>query len=238
MKRLVITFVVLLMLSVSCLSASAQQSFYISTRDDIKNNRLFEIDVYASDIKDLCAGEIEFSYDSNIAEYRKVQSDIFDIQAKSEDGRIKVVFATDETVTFSGDTKLFDITFKSISTGSFDFEMLCCECLGSELENYSPQIVESTVTVSENSVKVTAKDKTKSTTDESNRLAATVKTPQDESVHSFLTVVTDAKNKPVFYMVLIIVAVVILFVLGAIFGKNIMPENTKESKSDSQNKVD
>lgn len=234
MKRLTVVSFVLLMIFVSCFSVAADESLYVSASNEtIKNNRLFEIDVYASGVQSLSGGELLLTYDSSIAQYRDVKSDTFDVEAKAEDGKIKVVFATADTLTLNGDTKLFSISFKSVSNGSFDIDMLSCECLSSELEKLSIQFVTGTVTVSQNTVKTTKSDKNKDSANSAEAFTVT-SASADENNHIFLDAISG-KNKPIFYAVLTVLAVVILFVLGVIFGrKTSSKEKQDEAKSESE----
>lgn len=237
MKKVVLCLLCIVLVLCFPFSAYAENSVDISISvGEIKNNRLFDMVGYAQSDKLLCAGEFDIIYDSEIIEYRGIESDIYTIKAREGKDKITVVFANSDGVDVSKDTKLFTIKFKCISNGSFDLKLNSKSCLNEDFSELKVTFDNCEISVSGNAV--TARSKATKTN------KGTSKTIKDKSsvdrVDNKVVATSDAlfvgskddTAKAVFYGIVAGFSVITLFAVGVICGKHF---SNKMKKSNDKN---
>ncbi len=227
MKKALTAFCFVVFVICFTLSVSAKNIFTMSlSSDEVKNNRLFSIDVYADGDNNLCGGELLLSFDNTLIEYRGVKSDVFEVKANDNDGVVDIVFASAEAQNMSPDTVLLSVEFKSINSGTFEMSLDSKECVNGSLGKLDISSFLCNVTIDGD--KVTTKTiKSKSTSPKTTVKSEKSKVidVEDESTESDtygsmkLSEGTDS-SKAIFYGVCAGVAVVVVFILGVLFAKN------------------
>lgn len=240
MKRVVAALLIIILTVCFCVSANAQSVVNVELDcEKVETNRLFDIAVFAKSDELLCGGEYEITFDSKIVEYRDVNSELFEVQAKCKGDRITVIFASANGIDIKENVKLFTLQFKCISQGDFDISLKSIDCINNDFETLGVKCSEYKVSVEKALVKITSKaskDKIKSKSEKSQTTE-----PQSDKTATADFIALENNNstkKAILYGACAGLSVVLIFVLGVVFGKSFMQKTVKKSEADHTNKVD
>lgn len=219
MKRVLsLLFAIFILLSFT-ITANAENTVSLTIRtDEVKSNRLFDVLIYAKAENGICGGEFNLTYDNSIVEYRSISSDYFEVKAKDNTDSIHIVYACTNNSLQNNNTEIITVSFKSISTGSFDMELTESKCVDRELAECT--LTTASLEISVNSTSVTSKSKLSSkSTVKGEKSEVSSATSDTATSDSFIASTTNDTSKAVLYGVCTGLAVVVLFNLGVIFAK-------------------
>lgn len=234
MKRL-LAFACALVILISCCffvgaQSTAQFSLVVS---EVKNNRLFDIDLCSLYDASISGGQFELTYDNAIVEYRSVSSEYFEVEAKDYGNKLHIVFATADGVISAESVDIINIRFKSIAQGEFDAQLEIIECIDNNLQDVLVTPSGATIKVDKSSVTATTKTKSQSELT-SKKSAGTSEMSQIEESSSYdmiSTIDSNYVNKAVLCGVCAGILVIVAFALGVLFKKK---ADDKEDNSDNE----
>lgn len=201
---------------------------------EVKNNRLFDVEIYVDSSFNLAAATFEISYDSSMMEYREVSTEIVGGQVKATDinGKVKAVFLKNEGISSNGGVKLFSAKFKAVAEGICNVGISMYDCVDNNVteikEKGSAQIK---ITVSGSEAAVISSTDEKSKTD---IISATEEATETKSI-KYLSVASPNDNRREYLFIIIFL---LLIIIGLMFYsarlKNAKEKDTQQPENDTK----
>lgn len=207
-----IIFIICLCLPVT---AFAEDTLSVWAQDvEVKNNRLFQVDIYAESNVNLASSTFNITYDTNILEYRDVDTDISKGKVKAIDnnGKIKAVFLKNDGIE-NGSNKIFSLEFKSIKSGSAKINIEVYDCVNNSIEELSINThTECTVTVTGRADTSKNNTNTVISKENKNNENKNSSTEKASGITKYLSVATpDSSAEQVYLLIIFVLIIIIIF---------------------------
>lgn len=197
-------------------------------------NRIFEISIYIDSSENISGGQMSVTYDSSIAQFREISSDIYEVAAKDNGDKVQIVFASAHKVDCTDNIKALTLKFKSISSGTFDMILNCSECVDYNLCDIAVVSESAVVSVTERAVSVSSTKEKISYKGEKSTVSENIEaTSQQTSAHTYISGI-DNTTKSVLVGIGSATLVIALFIIGILLGRKTdkLRVIKKEDKSD------
>lgn len=131
MKKIVAASATVFMLFMCTASVSAANVELALSSDEAYVNKSFDVNV-TSDCADFVSGGMfTLSYESNVVEFKDIESKGFDVEYKNCEDTVKVVFVLNDSL--CEDDKLLDLKFKAKSEAQTDMRLVSSEIVDRDL---------------------------------------------------------------------------------------------------------
>lgn len=129
MKRLIITFITIVLFSLSVLTASAASADFTVLSAEVQPNRIVSLDVNCSRAVDLASAIFEFYYDRSALEFRGCGSaDGIIVKSVETDNCVRAVYFNKSKAAVTGGN-IFQFKFKTVKEGSYDISFKVSQCV-------------------------------------------------------------------------------------------------------------
>lgn len=139
MKRIIAILAVLFLL-ITPLSAYASDSKMYTDNIKADNNRLFDVPIYLSSPKTLCAATFTVSYNPSAVAFRKASANISNAKVKFVDNgrKVKAIFLCPNGVRINKKSLIISVKLKTLREGSSDINISASDTVSVNTKNFTP----------------------------------------------------------------------------------------------------
>lgn len=202
---------------------------------EVKNNRLFDVDIYVYSTFNLAAATFEISYDSSAMEYREVDTEIEGGMVKSADknGKVKAIFLKSDGVSDDGEIKLFSAKFKAVSSGVCDITILMYDCVDNNVVTLNTETsAQLTVVISGSSSDAITYNNQKS---KKENITQNANEETENKSTKFLSVASPDNKEKEYLVIILILALVVMGLMSYISKLKNKKESSEQLANISEN---